>query len=123
MKKPTPALLKHKIDGPPNEVTGAYAIRHYKIKDYYFQIIASDGLGWEHVSVTLREVGKGKFVQRCPTWGEMCYIKSLFWNDDETAMQLHPPKSEHVNNHAFCLHLWRPLEAEIPMPDKLMVGV
>lgn len=30
--------------------------------------------------------------------------------------QLHPAKSEYVNIHPYCLHLWRPLEREIPMP-------
>lgn len=63
-----------------------------------FQI--SEGAGWDHVSVSL--------ATRCPTWEEMSFIKDLCFEDHECVMQLHPPKSEHVNYHPFCLHLWRP---------------
>jgi hypothetical protein len=79
--------------------------------------IASDGMGWEHVSVS--PVG----FKRCPTWEEMSYVKSLFWDDGDCVIQFHPPKSEYVNNHAYCLHLWRPTEATIPMPDSILVGI
>jgi hypothetical protein len=69
---------------------------------------------WDHVSVSLPD--------RCPTWEEMCFIKELFFAPDEVAMQLHPVK-DYVNNHPFCLHLWRPLDAEIPLPFAEMVGI
>lgn len=78
------------------------------------KIIASDGMGWEHVSVS-RE-------SRCPTWDEMCAVKNLFWNEDETVIQFHPPKTEYVNNHPFCLHLWKPIDFEIQTPDSWLVG-
>lgn len=83
--------------------------------------IASDGMGYEHVSVTLSH--KKKLIKRCPTWEEMCVIKGLFWDDEDCAVQYHPPKSEHVNNHPYCLHLWRPIGIEFPVPDKIMVGI
>jgi hypothetical protein len=38
----------------------------------------------------------------------MAFVKRLFFRDDETAMQLHVPASDHVNQHPYCLHLWRP---------------
>jgi hypothetical protein len=79
------------------------------------QVIASDGMGWEHVSVSLQT--------RCPSWAEMCYIKDLFWDEEETVMQLHPPRSEWVNNHPYCLHLWRPVSDVIPRPREILVGV
>lgn len=69
---------------------------------------------WEHVSVSL--------PNRCPTWEEMCWVKSLFWDDEEPVMQLHPPRSQWVNNHAYCLHLWRPCDEPIPLPPDLYVG-
>ena len=82
-------------------------------------VIASSGaesLGilWEHVSVSL--------PNRCPNWPEMCHIKALFWDDEETVIQLHPPKSQWINNHSFCLHMWRPLKQEIPLPPSETVG-
>ncbi|MDP9039797.1 MAG: hypothetical protein M3O02_11090 [Acidobacteriota bacterium] len=53
----------------------------------------------------------------------MCFVKALFWDDEETVMQLHPPKSEWINNHEYCLHLWRPLNQPIPRPPGIAVGV
>lgn len=78
------------------------------------RVIASDGGGWEHVSVSL--------VNRCPTWEEMCAVKDLFWSAEDCVMQLHPPRSEYVNHHPFCLHLWRPIGRDIPQPPSFFVG-
>lgn len=52
----------------------------------------------------------------------MCLVKSIFWDDEDAVMQLHPPRSEWVNNHRYCLHLWRPVGVEIPLPPSWMVG-
>lgn len=89
------------------------------------KVIASDGLlvpgeapelfGWEHVSVSLPD--------RCPTWAEMCRIKELFWDDEDIVIQFHPPRSQYVNNHPYCLHLWRPLRTAIPLPPSILVGI
>jgi len=38
-------------------------------------------------------------------------------------VQYHPPKSDYVNNVDNCLHLFRPLNAEMPRPPKSMVGL
>jgi hypothetical protein len=74
-------------------------------------VIASDGLGWEHVSVSRSD--------RTPTWDEMCQIKDLFWDSEDCVVQYHPPKSDYVNVHNHCLHLWR--TDGIPTPPTLMV--
>jgi hypothetical protein len=79
----------------------------------YFTVIASDLGDWEHVSVST--------PSRPPTWDEMCQIKALFWDAEDAVMQLHPPQSTYVNNHPFCLHLWRPVEATLPLPPKILV--
>jgi hypothetical protein len=78
------------------------------------RVIATTGEGWDHVSVSRRN--------RCPNWTEMEHIKRLFFKEDETAMQLHVPPSDHVNCHPYCLHMWRPLNAEIPRPPSILVG-
>ena len=80
-----------------------------------FKVIASDGGGWEHVSVSL--------PHRVPTWDEMCAIKHQFWDDTDCVVQFHPPRSDYVNNHSRCLHLWRPVGVEMPRPPSWMVGV
>lgn len=77
-------------------------------------VIASSGMGWDHVSVSRRD--------RTPTWEEMARVKKMFFKDDETVMQLHVPISDHINCHPNCLHLWRPQEQEIPRPPSVMVG-
>lgn len=71
--------------------------------------------GWDHVSVSL--------PGRCPNWGEMDQVKRLFFRPDEVAMQLHPQESEHISNHPYCLHIWRPVAADIPLPPSLLVGI
>lgn len=78
------------------------------------RVICSDGLGWEHVSVST--------VRRTPTWEEMCWIKDVFWDAEECVTQFHPPKSKYVNCHKFCLHLWKPTGIDIPTPPEWMVG-
>lgn len=77
-------------------------------------VIASIGMGWDHVSVSLSS--------RCPNWREMSFIKGLFFNDDEVVMQLHVAKKDHINLHPYCLHLWKPQFTDIPLPPNFMVG-
>lgn len=79
------------------------------------QVIISDGAGWEHVSVATKS--------RVPTWDEMCFIKALFWADEECVIQYHPPRSRYVNNHPYVLHLWKPIGAALPMPPEALVGI
>ena len=112
-----------RIGGLPKE-DGVFLIEHRKIKNYFYMCIASTGMEWNHVSVTLKKLEKRKWkeVSRSCTWLEMCFIKSLFWEDEETSMQLHPPKSEYVSTHPYCLHLWSPQQLEIPRPHHLLVG-
>lgn len=72
-----------------------------------------DEIPWEHVSVSRQD--------RTPNWAEMDRVKRLFWDDDETVMQLHVPRRLHVNAHPNCLHLWRPIDVAIPLPPAVAV--
>jgi hypothetical protein len=90
---------------------GAFTI---PFASFILHVIASDGQGWEHVSVSL--------PNRCPNWREMCFIKDLFWDEEDVVIQYHLAKSEYVNVHDNCLHLWRPVGVEIPTPSKELVG-
>lgn len=80
-----------------------------------FFIIASDGAGWEHVSVSA--------AKRVPTWAEMCAVKNMFWDEDDCVVQFHPPKSQYVNNHPHCLHLWRQCGKNQETPPIWTVGI
>ena len=106
---------------------GQFQIRNGRVG---FVVIASSGDGesgpegeWEHVSVRAVELShKGNETgTRTPTWMEMCLIKSLFWTEEETVVQYHPPKSEYVNVRADVLHLWKHKTAEFPRPPKELV--
>lgn len=83
------------------------------VNSIVFKVICSDGLGWDHVSVS-SEHGT-------PLWNNMHKIKRLFFTDHEVVMQLHPAESDYVNMCESCLHLWRPQHQEIPVPDIGMV--
>jgi hypothetical protein len=69
--------------------------------------------GWEHVSISC--------PNRCPNWIEMCFVKDLFWQAEECVIQFHPPKSEYINCHPYCLHLWKP-PFELPLPPSILIG-
>ena len=77
-------------------------------------VIISDGAGWDHVSVSLRN--------RCPNWEEMAFVKRLFFKPEETVIQYHPKESEYVNTCRTCLHLWRKQGHEYELPPRMMVG-
>lgn len=71
--------------------------------------------GWEHVSISTR--------RRCPNWLEMCFVKDLFWLQTECVIQYHMPEMHHINNHPFCLHLWRHPDQGFPTPPPVLVGI
>lgn len=90
---------------------GAFFIKRLGCKDLF--IIANSGNDWDHVSVSCRG--------SVPTWEDMCFVKSLFWDEDETVVQFHPRKSEYVNFANNCLHLWKFNDGDFPTPPSWMV--
>lgn len=80
-------------------------------------VICSHGGGWNHVSISPFKKNK------LPTWDDMCLIKDIFWNDDETVIQVHPPKDQYVNNKENCLHLWECYYKEMVLPPSCFVGL
>lgn len=108
---------QYRVMGPKGSNNGAFQI---KAGGIMYRIVASDGgeegQEWEHVSITLDR-------KRCPDWEEMCFMKNVFWDKEDCVMQLHPPESEYVSNHKYCLHLWRPVHQTIPLPPQHYVGI
>lgn len=95
-----------------DEYNGMFEI---KVQGEKWRLVVSNGGEWEHVSVSHKH--------KTPSWKVMNTIKDLIFEEDEVVMQLHPPKSEYVNNHDRCLHLWRPINQKIPTPPSWMVGI
>ena len=78
-------------------------------------MIASDGEGWEHISINR---------EGCvPHWDEMCFFKRMFWGEEDLVIQLHPPEKDYINNNNTVLHLWRKSGTNdfCEMPPKIMV--
>lgn len=82
-----------------------------------FNVVASNGGGLEHVSVSKANRKRTK----APTWEEMCEIKLMFFQGNETVVEYHPAKADYVNLHPLCLHLWRPTVMHMPKPPKIFV--
>lgn len=101
------------MGGSGDDGQGCFCVKS-RIDGGDLRILASSGMGWDHVSVSR--------ANRCPNWPEMEQVRHLFFRDDETVMQLHVPPSDHINCHPNCLHLWRPQDVEIPRPPSIMVG-
>lgn len=93
-----------------NDYNSAYVVRPPHDQGKSLFLIVSNGGGWDHVSVSALD------SSLCPTWEDMCYVKSLFFSDDELVIQYHPPKLLCVDLCQTCLHLWRPQTISIPMP-------
>lgn len=122
MKKLNPDLEKYRVKTGPTGTDASYgnngAFFVYnpfgKNKSLPMKVLASDGAGWDHVSVSLPD--------RCPAWDEMNHVKDLFFEPEEIVAQFHPARSEYINNCGFCLHLWRPQAEPLPTPPQWMVG-
>ena|ERR1700679_3948375 len=102
----------------PGETWGWFAFGFGK---KLIRCMTTDGIetGWEHVSVSVA-IGRDC---RMPTWEEMCFVKGKFWDEEECVIQFHPPKSEYINNHVACLHLWKYTGGEFPLPPSIFVGL
>ena len=114
-------LAAHRLVEKEIELYGVRGDEHngvFKVfvdgKSYY--VIASNGCGWEHISVSPRNSKNG-----CPSWATMCAIKDMFFEKNETVIEYHPAEADYINFHENCLHLWRPTEVEIPKPPLFMV--
>ena len=110
LKKPYLQVIESTYDGGMGRL---YIDRNRPNKSAV--VVWSNGGGWDHVSVS--------WSNRTPTWGEMCVVKDIFFKPEETCVEYHPAQSDYVNQHPFCLHIWRPQEEELPKPPTWMVGL
>lgn len=133
MRKVIPATLESaRIQRPgmasePGQMYGLFEMRHPKSR-YRLRVISSGEAhegptdllseigAWEHVSVSI--IGK----TFCPSWEEMCFVKDLFWSEDECVIQFHPPEDVYVNTASHVLHLWKP-PYDVPTPPMISVGI
>ena len=94
--KKTPGIVIKK-EGPDGFGGSVFPIEYKngKVKvikniDKVLHFIFSWGCGFEHLSVST--------PIKTPTWEQMCFMKDIFWGENEVCMQLHPKKEDYVNN-------------------------
>ncbi len=109
-----PFRIEHPNGGMGDANNGMFMLKSPKDRSS-IMVIISDGLGWEHVSISRQD--------KTPTWEEMCHIKDMIFDDDEVVIQYHPKKKDYVNMHQHCLHMWRPINEELPIPPSILVGI
>ena len=71
--------------------------------------------GWDHVSVSPYD------PDITPSWDDMCRLKDMFFDEDETVIQFHPSKKEYVNIMKNCLHLWKPNQYNLALPPSASI--
>ncbi len=88
----------------------AHGVGEVDIGNWRGSVIWTTEDGWDHVSVAPydRDI--------LPSWEDMCVLKDMFFDEDETVVQFHPSKKEYVNLVKNCLHLWRPNIGELVIP-------
>lgn len=125
MKLDNPDLNRYRVNTGPYGTDESYGTRGLFLVPFRSntltvlstgtgRVLAEDISVWEHVSVSLKN--------RCPNWEEMCFVKSLFWGEEETVIQFHPKKSEYRNLHPFCLHLWKKVNSDHELPSSHYVA-
>lgn len=108
-RKPHPRYYNH----TKGDNFGWFEVPRRK-KTLYIQSSPSDE-EWHHVSVSC------SIYNESPSWEDMCFVKDLFFNDEDVVVQYHPKKSEYVNIAKNCLHLWKWNGGEFPTPNKILV--
>lgn len=114
-------LNKHRVRSGPyasDDSFGFTGLFEFVWGFQVLRVLASDGQGWQHVSVSLVDHPK-----TTPRWEVMCAVKDLFFEPEDCVVQFHPPASEYVNHLPGCLHLWRCIDGrEQPRPPAEFVG-
>jgi hypothetical protein len=95
-----------------DERNGAFVLPNgHPASSLVLRVIASSEGGWDHVSVSTKT--------RCPSWAEMAYVRELFFEPHEIAVQFGLSQNgpvPYINDHPFCLHWWRAHDVAYPMP-------
>jgi hypothetical protein len=116
-------IREGEFESPTGAPYGAFLIKR-KEDGARILIIADSGeiTGWEHVSVSVSRKHRDKPQYEMPGWNLMCMVKDMFWEAEETVIQIHPPKADYINVHPFCLHLWKSKRQEYLLPPTELIG-
>jgi len=116
MKTKMPEEYRHRTYSSEKDgANGLFFVPSPTARSQELKVIVSDGMDWDHVSVSL--------PNRCPNWPEMAFVKELFFEPSETVIQFHPAIEEYVNQHPYCLHLWRSQLEVHKLPPTILTGI
>lgn len=112
------------LNSEPGQREGAFVFLKGEVN---LSVLVQISDGWEHVSVagqTMQMVDNEMKTQPVmPTWDDMSAIKAVFFEEEETVIQIHPPRSMNASAHDCTLHLWRPTgKVEFPLPPESLVN-
>lgn len=82
--------------------------KHKGIKVIATAAIEKDLCLWLHVSFACNN--------KMPDYSDISFIKQQFFGDDLKAIMVFPKRTEHINLHQYCLHLWANLTQD-DLPD------
>lgn len=101
------------LEWPPGSGNKAGDCYHHRLIEDFSVIVSKaemdDGSEWWHVSVSR--------IDRLPTWEELEKVKREFLGDKTEAFHMVPKKSDYVNVHRYCLHMWSPIKVDMPIPN------
>lgn len=80
-----------------------------------YLIMISDGMGWKHLSMSNAQ------KKVLPSWNTMSRAKDLFFADEDWCCQFFPAKEDYINDCEWCLHIWMPLDDELPHPSIVLI--
>ena len=124
LKIPEPWIIKHPnvVEIERDKITRGYRVlvsqgTGFKKKPQLLLVmtglVIKGGKIWFHVSVSSQD--------RVPNYSELMLVKNIFIGEENEAIQVFPSKKDKINDHPYCLHLWRCLE-ENPLPDFSLFG-
>ena len=93
-----------KIKSPSPEIMDCFVHRLVPLTVMHSISTVKDGSLWNHISVS--------YPSRVPSWIELMKVKNEFLGEEVEAYQVLPKKSDHINIHKYCLHLWAPVDGE-----------
>jgi hypothetical protein len=108
------------IGSVPVRVPDGHVIRDLTLNSIWLELLGgkrllclsagveADERRWLHLSMS--------YPDHVPDYAELCWAKNWFLGKDRLAIQVFPPRSEHVSDHDFTLHLWASLDP-LPLPD------
>ena len=99
-------IEKHRLKGNPDYPAGDKGTMQgsFYFEEEHLLVVVKSINKWESCEVAVCGFIAGgiEYATRCPTWNEMCFVKDMFWSEDEVCIQYHPDKKNYMGNVPGC---------------------